>query len=534
MKKRMIATILSVVMAITLLSGCGSASGTSAEKETAGSEAAGAETAQDTKADGETVITIARPVDSATLDPIVAGLNEDIWMINLMLQGMTKASADGTEIQPCLAESWDISDDQLTYTFHIRDGLKFSDGSDVTAQDWQYSFDRYMDAEESPWRGMISMIDSINVPDDTTVEIKLNEVSPTFLATSALFCMSVMPKSYCEEVGDEGISKKPVGTGPFYLEEWKPGESMTFVKNPYYWEEGLPLADKIVFNIVADDNTRIMQLQSGQVDAITYVPANRIADLSAMEDISVLSFDSTESRHITVNNSVPALSDAKVRMALLMATDREAIIQAVYYGNAKVSTGLIGPAQPYYNDSIEPVACDVEGAKALLAETDYADGFDVSIQIRSGNTIELQEATMIKEQWAKIGVNVNIEQLDSSTVDDNWYSMGFEMMFTSLTSDTADTNQFAQGISIAELKDCYHTLWSGEEQKKAEELAIAARSEMDTTKRAELYDELQEITAAENPILPLYYIPFTVATRSNVTGFEQNPLGVYDFNELTK
>ena len=172
MKKRMIATILSVVMAITLLSGCGSASGTSAEKETAGSEAAGAETAQDTKADGETVITIARPVDSATLDPIVAGLNEDIWMINLMLQGMTKASADGTEIQPCLAESWDISDDQLTYTFHIRDGLKFSDGSDVTAQDWQYSFDRYMDAEESPWRGMISMIDSINVPDDTTVEIK--------------------------------------------------------------------------------------------------------------------------------------------------------------------------------------------------------------------------------------------------------------------------------------------------------------------------------------------------------------------------
>ncbi len=536
MRKKMVTLFISAAVIAGTLFGCGSRTEATAEPEAVeeSSEPAAEAEAETASADGETIITIARPVDSSNLDPIVTGLNEDIWVINLMLQGLTKSSNDGKSIEPCLAESWDISEDQLTYTFHIRKGLKFSDGADVTAEDWQYSLDRYILSEESPWRGMISMIDSATAVDDTTVEIKLNTISPNFLASSALFCMSVMPKAYCEKVGDEGISKCPVGTGPYYLKEWKVGESMTFAKNPYYWEAGLPIADSIIFNVVADDNTRIMQLQSGEVDAITEVPANRLSELNGMEAITVLSFDSTESRHITMNNSVPALSDPNVRMALLMATDRESIIQAVYYGNATISTGLIGPAQPYYNDSLEAVAYDLEGAKELLAGTDYAEGFDISLQIRSGNTNELQEATMLKEQWAKLGVNVNIEQLDASTVSDNWYSMGFEMMFTSLTSDTADTNQFATGLCIADLKDCYHTLWTGDKQKQAEELAVLAGKEMDTEKRAEMYDELQKIAAEENPILPLYYVPFRVATRSDISGFVQSPLGVYDFKELNK
>ena len=177
---------------------------------------------------------------------------------------------------------------------------------------------------------------------------------------------------------------------------------------------------------------------------------------------------------------------------------------------------------------------DIEKAKELLKEAGYENGFEVTIDIRSGNSNELQEATMLKEQWAKAGVTLNIEELDGSTVSDEWYSMDFEMMFTSLTSDTADTNQFAQGISIADLKDCYHTLWSGEKQKEAEKLATEAGTEMDTAKRAEEYNQLQEICAEENPILPLYYIPFMVATRSNVKNFSQTPLGSYNFDTLVK
>lgn len=520
MKKKLITTLVTLALAFSTLTGCGSSNGN---------------TGSGTQNTGDSsVITIARPIDSATLDPIMTGNNEDIWLLSLMLQGLKKSSADGKEIEPCLAEKWDISDDNLTYTFHIREGLKFSTGDSVTAEDWEYSLNRYLTSEESPWRGMVSMVDSIEVPDDTTVIFHLNAVSPTFLASTALFCMSVMPKKYCEEVGEDGIASKPVGTGPYALESWTIGDSMIFVKNEYYWDEGKPETDKIIFNVVADDNTRVMQLQSGQVDAITYVPNNRVEELKATDGIEVLTLDSTESRHITLNNSVEVLSDAKVRMALLKATDREALINAVYYGNGEISTGLIGPAQPYYDDSIEPVAYDPDGAKELLKEAGYENGFEVTLDIRSGNSNELQEATMIKEQWAKVGVTVNIEELDGSTVSDEWYSMDFEMMFTSLTSDTADTNQFAQGIAIADLKDCYHTLWSGDKQKKAEELAMKAGTEMDTTKRAEEYSELQKIYAEENPILPLYYMPFIVATRSNVKNFQQTPLGAYNFDTLVK
>lgn len=520
MKKKLITAVVTFALALSSLTGCGGA-------------ATSGNTSTQTTGDSS-VITIARPIDSSTLDPIMTGNNEDIWLLSLMLQGLTKSSADGTEIEPCLAETWDISDDNLTYTFHIRKDLKFSTGDPVTKDDWEYSLNRYLTSEESPWRGMVSMVDSIEVPDDTTVIFHLNAVSPTFLASTALFCMSVMPKAYCEEVGEDGIASKPVGTGPYALESWTIGDSMTFVKNQYYWDAGKPETDKIVFNVVADDNTRVMQLQSGQVDAITYVPNNRVDELKATDGIEVLSFDSTESRHITLNNSVEALSDARVRMALLKATDREALISAVYYGNAELSTGLIGPAQPYYDKDLAPVAYDLEDAKELLKEAGYENGFEVTIDIRSGNSNELQEATMLKEQWAKAGVTLNIEELDGSTVSDEWYSMDFEMMFTSLTSDTADTNQFAQGISIADLKDCYHTLWSGEKQKEAEKLATEAGTEMDTAKRAEEYNQLQEICAEENPILPLYYIPFMVATRSNVKNFSQTPLGSYNFDTLVK
>ena len=538
MKKRLLTMLVTTAVVLSSLTACGGKTEeTTAAQAPVGQAAESSESAGGTQAApaaGENVIKIARPADSSTLDPIITGSNEDIWVINLMLQGLTKSSADGKTIEPCLAESWDVSDDGLTYTFHVREGLKFSDGTPVTKDDWQYSLDRFVKSEESPWRGMISMVESAEAVDDTTVVFTLNSVSPNFLASSALFSFAVMPKAYCEEAGADGIAKKPIGTGPFYLDEWKIGERMTFLKNPYYWDEGKPLADEIVFTVVADDNTRIMQLQSGEVDAITYVPANRIAELQGLGSVQVLSFDSTESRHITLNNSIPQLSDPKVRMALLKATDRNAIIQAVYFGNAEVSTGLIGPAQPYYNDKIEAVAYDVEGAKALLKEAGYESGFDVKLEIRSGNTNELQEATMIKEQWAKAGVNVNIEQLDASTVSNDWYDMNFEMMFTSLTSDTADTNQFATGLCIADLKDCYHTLWSGNKQKEAENLALEASKEMDTEKRGELYAQLQEITAEENPIIPLYYLPFTAAASDKVKNFTQTPLGVYVFDQLTK
>ena len=137
MKKKLITAVVTFALALSSLTGCGGA-------------ATSGNTSTQTTGDSS-VITIARPIDSSTLDPIMTGNNEDIWLLSLMLQGLTKSSADGTEIVPCLAETWDISDDNLTYTFHIRKDLKFSTGDPVTKDDWEYSLNRYLTSEESPW-----------------------------------------------------------------------------------------------------------------------------------------------------------------------------------------------------------------------------------------------------------------------------------------------------------------------------------------------------------------------------------------------
>ncbi|MDR1514589.1 MAG: ABC transporter substrate-binding protein [Synergistaceae bacterium] len=467
------------------------------------------------------------------MDPIHGNDNSDIWVCNLVVQGLTKSSADGTKVEPELAERWDVSPDGITYTFYLKEGVKFSDGTPVTTDDWIYSYERLITSKESVWTDSFSMIDKVTATGDNTLRFKLKAPSPFFLAATSMFCASVMPKAYCEKVGDDGIAQNPIGTGPFMLESWNRGEKLVFAKNPYYWKEGLPKADKIIFNVVPDDNTKIMQLQAGQVDVITYVPFNRTAELSVGRT-KVYMPASTYTSFISVNNSLPELSDPNVRKALLYAIDRDAINKVIYNGKAALSTGLISPALPHYNSQIKPLPYDLEKAKELMSKSAYPDGFQISLTFTSGNFNELQMAVMIKEAWSKIGVALKLEQLDSATVWSNWGGMKYQSLLNALTSDIADPTQFGN-IAISALgRHCYRSDWSGPKQQEAEIYAVKANSEMDPAKRAALYAKVQELYNDDLPLLPMFYVPYVVASSKSVTGFEQNPLGVYNFELLSK
>jgi peptide/nickel transport system substrate-binding protein len=478
-------------------------------------------------------ITIGRPSDSTILDPIVAGNNPDIWVCGIILQGLTKTSADGTKLEPQLADSWDVSSDNTTYTFRLKDGVKFSDGTPVTTDDWIYSYERLMTSSESLWADNFSMIDKITALDGKTLQFKLKAPSPFFLASTAMFCASVMPKSYCEEVGDDGIAQRPVGTGPFFLESWDRGEKIVFAKNQYYWKEGFPKADRIIFTVVPDDNTRIMQLQARQVDMITYVPFSRIGELK-MGNTKVDTPASTYNSFITLDNSLPQFSDPNVRKALLHALDRNAINKVLYDGGSILSTGLIGPGLPYYNNEIEALPYDLEKAKELLAQSAYPDGFPITLTFSSGNLQELQLAVMVKDAWAKIGITIKMQQFDDATVYENWRAMNYEAMIFALTSDIADPTQFGN-IAISALgRKCYRTNWTGPKQQEAEVYAVEANAEMDTAKRAELLGKVQALYNEDLPLLPMFYVPYVIASSKSVTGIEQNPLGVYNFENLSK
>lgn len=524
-KRRCIALFLACACSIAALTGCGSTAGGNNNNSQVQSSADSSES--------EKKVIMARGIDSSTLDPAMASKNQDVWMMNFVLEGLVRSSEDGKSVEPGVADSWEISDDSLTYTFHLRDGIKFSNGEAVTPEDCVYSINRSKNMEGSPWAGMLSVIKDIKADGDDKVVITVSQPSPSLLSLLAMFPCSIMPKAYCEEAGDEGIANAPVGTGPFVLESWEKNNKMIFKKNEYYWQEGLPKIDEFDMNVVSDDNTRMMQLKSGQID-MADAPLSQLNELKNTSGITVDEFPSTSVDYIILNCQNEKLKDVRVRQALELATDKEAIIKAVSYGFGTPADSFISPSAPHYNTNLPKVTRDVEKAKALMKEAGYENGMDLTVQIGSGSTGSLQQATLLKQQWAEIGVNLNIEQIDSATASANWSALNYEVYFSYLTSDMTDTSELAELWCVYDSSQCWGSGWNGDKQKEAEEYVKKASTEMDENKRAEYYGKMQEIVAEEVPNIPLYNSSFYIAHSDKISNLVQTPLGNYRFETLTK
>ncbi len=537
------AASVAAMAAALLLSACGSS--VSAENEAAGqtqTETAAAEnpgqtsetSAAEQTADGEsadpTVVTIARGTDTVTLDPAFAGDNVDIWVDSLIFEGLVRASEDGTEIQPCLADTWDISEDGLTYTFHICDGAKFSDGSDVTAEDAAFSIERALN--DGSWNSLISCIKEAKAVDDSTVEIDLNNPSGSLLSCLASFICAVYPENYYSEADTDTLTREPLGSGAFYLEEWDPDEKMILKKNPYYWEEGYPLADEIDLLVVPDDNTRLMQLQAGQIDAMEGVSAQMRTQLQSTQGVKILDFPTTHVDYVSFNYTNEKLNDKRVRQALNYATNREDINQAVFGGLGTLCPSVVWPTAEFFNPDQKSYDYDPDKAKELLKEAG-AENLDLNLIISTGDASSLMEATILKDQWSKVGVNLEIEQMDSSARRDARNNLTFEVLLNYFTSDITDTAENMEMFCIKDNFDCWHLGWNGKEQEEAEKLVKEAGATNDKEIRKKDYYKAQEIMADNALIIPLCTLPETVAVRDNVSGFEQGILGNYYFNELT-
>lgn len=540
MKKRSTFTAVGAMTLASalLLSAC--ASSASAEKgaETAVTEqnqTDSAETVAEKDQTGENekdpvVVTIARGTDTVTLDPAFAGDNVDIWVDSLIFEGLVRASEDGKEIEPCLADTWEISDDGLTYTFHLREEAKFSDGTDVTAEDAAFSINRSLN--EGSWNSLISCIKEAKAVDEDTVEIDLNNPSGSLLSCLASFICAVYPESYYSSTDADTLTKEPLGTGAFYLEEWKPDEKMILKKNPYYWETGYPLADEIDLLVVPDDNTRLMQLQAGQIDAMEGVSAQMREQLQNTAGVNIIDFPTTHVDYVSFNYTSEKLNDKRVRQALNYATNREDINKAVFGGLGTLCPSVVWPTAEFFNPDQKSYDYDPDQAKELLKEAG-AENLDLNLIISTGDASSLMEATILKDQWSKVGVNLNIEQMDSSARRDARNNLTFEVLLNYFTSDITDTAENMEMFCIKDNFDCWHLGWNGADQEEAEKLVKEAGATTDKEIRKTNYYKAQEIMADNALIIPLVTLPETVAVRDNVSGFEQGILGNYYFNELT-
>jgi peptide/nickel transport system substrate-binding protein len=473
-------------------------------------------------ASAEQVLRIAREQDSTTFDPIYTILAPDVWVINQFYSTLVRANADATDIVPDLAESWTVSDDGTVYTFKLRDA-QFSDGTPVTAEDVVFSLERVRDEETSPMRGLFTVMTKAEAPDPKTAVLTLSTASPAFMSTLAMFAASIVPKHAVEAAG-ESFGENPVGSGAFVLDEWRRGDRIILKKNPLYWEAGLPKLDGIEWIYVANDNTRVLQLKAGEVDAATFIPWNQIAGLEADPAINMQLDKSTRMDHILVNHAHPPLDQKSVRQALNMAIDQKAIVDAVTFGFGVPANSFFPLDGMDYNPDNPNYPYDPERAMAMLAEAGVSD-LSLDFVIVAGDSAHEQIAVLVQDQLAKVGVTVNIVKMEAGQQWDALVAGEYDIGLMWWINDIFDPDQKAKFCVYGDDENrSYYTNYKNPEVTR---LVDEAAVELDPVKRRELYFEIQRIAKDDVHWIDLYYSPFRNASRANVHGFVQNPLGRY-------
>ena len=363
--------------------------------------AAGAAQAQ------RTDITVGMQLEPPHLDPTsaAAGAIDQVTYANIF-EGLTRFASDGS-IVPGLAESWVISDDGLVYTFRLREGVKFHDGTTMDAEDVKFSLDRARGEEsQNAQKALFSAISEVNVIDPLTVEIRLSQPNGNLLFNLAWGdAVIVAPESI------DDIKTNPVGTGPFRFSNWVQGDRIEIVKNPDYW--GTPARlDKATFKFISDPTAAFAAVMAEDVDVFTGFPApENLAQFEADPRFQVL-VGSTEGETIlSTNNKMPPLDDVRVRKAIAHAIDRQAIIDGAMFGYGTPIGTHFAPHNPAYVDLTGLSQYDPELSKKLLAEAGYPDGFTTTLKLPPPSYAR-RGGEIIAAQLAAVGIKVEITNLE--------------------------------------------------------------------------------------------------------------------------
>lgn len=463
------------------------------------------------------ILRVGLTADPAELDPHKTNLTAAWHVIEHVYNGLVTTNP-ALEPVPNLAESWDISEDGRTYTFHIRQGVLFHNGRELVADDVKYSYERVLDPETaSPAAADLASAESIEVVDDYTVEITLEAADSSFLAKLMGSSLAIVPQEVVEAEGD--LMNTMVGTGPFKFVEYVPNSMLVVEANPDYFEEGLPYLDGIEFQIVPDNTARTTALSSNTVDFIEYAPAQDMPIFEADESIVVTGDENTNIRYFAFNTEREPFTDVRVRQAVAMAVDRMPIIDAAIFG-AGQPTNIVFPATYWAGYESEIPAPDYEGAKALLAEAGYPDGFETELHSWSQYPFLSNAAIVLQEQLKQIGIESELRFEENATYLANYFDSNFDISVTG-TSAYVDPNDVIQS-NFASDSGNNASNYASEEM---DALIVAGMEETDQEARAAIYREIQELIKTDLPWVPLFIASQYEAMKDFVKGYDHYPTG---------
>ncbi|PCK80172.1 MULTISPECIES: ABC transporter substrate-binding protein [Rhizobium] len=475
------------------------------------------------------VLTIGRREDSTTFDPIKTAQNIDNWVFSNVYDVLIRVDKTGTKLEPGLAESWTASDDGLTYTFKIRD-TKFSDGSPLTAEDAAYSLLRIRDDPASLWSDSYKVIDTAVATDAHTLTIKLKNPSAPFLSTLALPNASVISKKGMESLGADAYGEKPIASGAFVIEEWRRGDRVILKKNPNFWQADRVKLDGVEWISVPDDNTRMLNVQAGELDAAIFVPFSRVEELKKDPNLNVAIDSSTREDHLLINHAHGALGKKEIRQALDLAIDKKAIVDTVTFGQGTVANSYIPKgALYYYADNLQR-PYDPAKAKEMLAAAGASD-LTLNYVVRAGDEVDEQTAVLVQQQLQKAGITANLQKVDPSQEWDMLVAGDYDISVNYWTNDILDPDQKTTFVLGHDSNNNYLTNYKNGAVK---ELVAKARLELDPKKREAMYVDLQKMSKDDVNWIDLYYSPYINVTRKNIENFYQNPLGRFFLEDTVK
>lgn len=455
-----------------------------------------------------------------------------------------------TKVVPGLAESWSASDDGLTYTFNLRKGVKwhsndhFTPSRDFNADDVLYSFNRQW-KEDHPyhgvsggkylyfgWMDMAAALSSIEKVDDHTVKITLTAPDAPFVSNLAMDFASILSAEYADKMAAAGtmetVDTAPIGTGPFVFKSYKKDAAIRYVAHDDYWE-GRPKIDKLVFAITVDASVRYQKLKAGECHIMPYPNP---ADLEAMandSNINLLSQEGLNVGYLGFNAEKAPFDDARVRRALSMAIDKQAILDVVFKGAGSPAKNPIPPTMWSYNDAVVDYPYDPDAAKALLAEAG-ASGLTTNIWAmpvqRPYNPNARRMAELIQADWAKIGVTAEIVSFEWGEYLDRVRQGEHETALLGWTGDNGDPDNFMFVLLGCEAAKSNVARWC---HTRFDGLLRAAKQTSDQAERTKLYEEAQLIFKREAPWFTVAHSVQFRPVRKEVSGFKIHPLGSHIF-----
>ncbi|HEY3365625.1 MAG TPA: ABC transporter substrate-binding protein [Symbiobacteriaceae bacterium] len=325
---------------------------------------------------GKKDLIYAQGADATSLDPAMVEDGESAKPIGLIFDNLVKFAPGSTTIEPMLAKSWDISADGKTYTFKLREGVKFQDGTPFDAEAVKFSIGRQLtdDAKKNwPYADFsFGMVKEIKVVDPLTVQIILNEPTAPFLANLAMsLAAPIVSPTAVKKYGDKDFGRNPVGTGAFSLEKWDKDQQIVLKANPNYWG-GAPKLERVIFKVTAKNEVRADEIIAGSVDIMDGIAPADIARITGAKGVKMVTQSGMNISYMGFMADRPPFDNVKLRQAVSMLIDREALVKALYKGNATVAQGALPAWMPGFAKDVKPVGYDPAKAKAMLKELGYA------------------------------------------------------------------------------------------------------------------------------------------------------------------